>query len=208
MRMEVVRSVPAPGEHLCGVAWDGLGLWHSDGATNAIYQVDPETGEVKSELSCDDVRTCLGFDGNLLWQIAGTPKRIRLIRPTDGWVLDEIALAADSEAMCGLHVERDRYWLGSKATGIIEERDGSTHRLLRHWQIDGSVHGLARVHNTLWFTDYPARQLVGWDRNQNTAIARFDLPGHPTGLCRGAGDTLWYCDYTNRCLTQVEIQEH
>ncbi len=206
MRLEKVRSVPAPGEHLCGVAWDGHCLWHSDGTTNTIYQLDPTTGEVKAELSCDDVRTCLDFDGNNLWQIAGKPKRIRLIRPTDGLVLGEIAFNEDPDAMCALHVERDRYWLGSKTIGMIEERDGRTHNLLGYWQTDGSVHGLARVHDALWYTDYPARQLVGWDQNQNTAIARFDLPGHPTGLCRGAGDTFWYCDYTNRCLTQVKIQ--
>lgn len=205
MRLELMRSLPAPGTHLCGVAWDGRRLWHSDGTTDTIYQLDPETGEVTAALACDTVRTCLGFDGNSLWQIAGRPKRIRVIRPADGRVLEEVPLEGDPEAICALHVEPGRYWLGSKTTGVIEERDG-THHLLYRWQADTGVHGLARIGEVLWFTDYPGRQLVGWDRHQNSAVARFDLPGHPTGLCRGAGDTLWYCDYTHRRLIQVRVE--
>lgn len=207
MRLEEVRSLPAPGEHLCGVAWDGRHLWYSDGSTHIIYQLNPVTGEVRTELSCKDVRTCLDFDGKNLWQIAGKPKRIRLIRPTDGAVLGEVAFDGDADAICALHVERDRYWLGSKTTGIIAEHDGHDHHVRRQWQTTDSVHGLARVHDVLWYTSYPAQQMVGWDTSQNAEVARFDLPGHPTGMCRGPQDTFWYCDYTNRCLTQVAVKE-
>lgn len=153
---EKVRSLPEPGDHLCGVAWDGRYLWHSDGTTHIIYRMDPVTGEVTCALSCDRVRTCLAFDGTNLWQIAGQPKRLRIIRPTNGEVLEEIPVDGDAEAICALHVESDRYWLGSKTTGIIEERASRGHHVLRRWQTTGSVHGLARAHDVLWYTDYRA----------------------------------------------------
>ncbi|PSR33891.1 MAG: hypothetical protein C7B46_07825 [Sulfobacillus benefaciens] len=207
MRLEVVRTLRAPGDHLCGVAWDGCNIWHSDGATNSIYQLDPVTGEVIIALPCHDVRTCLSFDENFLWQIAGRPKRIRIIRPSDGLVLGEIAFDTDPDAWCALHAESGRYWVGSKTNGMIEERDRCDHHVLRQCKTHGSLHGLARAGDILWYTDYPARQLVGWDWSQNSEIVRFDLSGHPTGLSRGWGDTFWYCDYTNQCLTQVQLQK-
>ena len=206
MRLEELRSLPAPGNHLCGVTWDGSHLWHSDGTTNMIYKLDPMTGEIGRELACDDVRTCLAFDGTNLWQIAGSPKRIRVIRPSDGSVLEEVALNANPDDICALYIEQERYWLGYKTTGIIEERVCRDHHLLRHWQTNGGVHGLVRTDNILWYTDYASREMVGWEMNRNIKVAKFDLPGHPTGLCRGANDTFWYCNSTYRCLTQVEVK--
>jgi hypothetical protein len=71
-----VRELPAPGRHLCGLAWDGEALWYSDAGTETIYRLDPTDGRVLRELPCPAVRTCLSWDGRL-WQVAGRPKALR-----------------------------------------------------------------------------------------------------------------------------------
>ncbi len=86
MRLTSERSIPSPGMHLCGLAWDGNALWHSDGDTHTIYQLDPKSGQITRELSCADVRTSLCYENGFLWQVAGRPKRILKIDPSDGAV--------------------------------------------------------------------------------------------------------------------------
>lgn len=204
MRLRVSSSFPSPGSHLCGLAWDGAHLWHSDGTTHRIYKMDPNSGKVLDEIPCENVRTCLGFDGEHLWQIAGTPKRIRVMDPSDGTVVREIPLQGDTEAVCALHVTPHSYWTGSKVTGAVEERDRATHRVLRAFQTGGSVHGLAVIGNLIWYTDYPAGALVAFDLEKEGEVARHPLLGQPTGLCWD-GRRLWYCDYTNKRITALEI---
>jgi hypothetical protein len=43
-RLAVERTIPAPGEKLCGLAWDGRHLWHADAGTSVLYCLDPEDG--------------------------------------------------------------------------------------------------------------------------------------------------------------------
>lgn len=99
-----------------------------------IYKIDPVTGDITHAVPCELVRTCLDFDGENLWQIAGKPKRIRIIRPVDGACVVEINFESDTESVCALHVGHEKYWVGSKARGIVEERDRTQHRVLRQWE--------------------------------------------------------------------------
>ncbi|MCL6452165.1 MAG: hypothetical protein K6T78_00905 [Alicyclobacillus sp.] len=202
MHLKIDRNFPSPGQHLCGLAWDGNHLWHSDGTTNRIYQLDADTGVVVRSIKCDNVRTCLGFDSQYLWQIADKPKRIRVLNPTDGAMIQEIPFSGDTESVCALYVGNHAYWIGSKATGEIEERNRETNEVIRKLNTHGSVHGMALVGNVMWYTDYPEQVLVAFDLNDENEVGRYELSGHPTGLCFD-GQRLWYCDYTNHRIVAV-----
>jgi hypothetical protein len=82
----------------------------SDGDSNLLYWIEPQTGRVLNTLPCPEVRTGLAFTGTHFWQIAGHPKRIRVIRPRDGEVEREISLGPQAESVCGLYAESDSYW--------------------------------------------------------------------------------------------------
>ncbi|MEJ2562537.1 MAG: hypothetical protein P8Z42_07590 [Anaerolineales bacterium] len=71
MLLALEHTIPSPGKHLCGLAWDGRHLWHSDGDTHTIYQLDPNSGRIDRKLACPDVRTSLCCESGFLWQIAG-----------------------------------------------------------------------------------------------------------------------------------------
>jgi hypothetical protein len=150
MTLTSIHSFPSPGGHLCGLAYDGEYLWHSDGTTHRIYQIDPGTGVVLRSIGCDDVRTCLGFDGHNLWQIAGKPKRIRVLATKNGAMVREIPFSDDTESVCALHVGEHSYWLGSKTTGEIEERNRINDKVMGRFATHGSVHGMALVENIMW----------------------------------------------------------
>lgn len=50
MVLTVQRRLASPGTHLCGLAWDGGALCHSDVDTEAVYQVDPGEGRILRKL--------------------------------------------------------------------------------------------------------------------------------------------------------------
>jgi len=90
--LSVERSDPARGSHVCGMAWDGHHLWYADAGTDRLSCLDVHTGTVLQEVVCPEVRTGLTSDGVSLWQMAGHPKRIRVIDPGDGHIVREIGL--------------------------------------------------------------------------------------------------------------------
>jgi hypothetical protein len=78
--LAVERELSAPGRNLCGIAWDGMHLWHGDAGAELLYRIDPERGDVARTLPCPDLRTCTDFADGLLWQVAGRPKALRALR--------------------------------------------------------------------------------------------------------------------------------
>lgn len=153
---------------------------------------------------CPDVRTDLAWDGRNLWQIAGYPKRIRVLDPTDGRMLRDIELGPDSENACGLHVGQDRYWIGWKEEATIEERDLRNHKVIANYPALPRIAGLTERNGALWFTDFEEGLLVAVERSSAQEVARFQLEGNPTGLCWD-GTLFWYSDYSGRRICAVRV---
>lgn len=200
--LPVLRSFDAPGVHLCGLAWDGTHLWHSDGDTHSLYRLDVHTGSILTTLSCPDVRTGLSYDGGYLWQVAGRPKRIRVIEPPNGEVRREIPLGANAEFVCGLLVQEDSYWIGPESEDYLEQHSLATQTLLRQIGPVPSGDGIAIVGSTLWYTSYKDGSLVALDKESGAEIRRYRLTGHPTDLCWD-GALFWYNDYDNKQICAV-----
>ena len=45
----IVGGIPSPGTGAAGVAWDGQSLWETDWVSDRLYELDPESGEVRSK---------------------------------------------------------------------------------------------------------------------------------------------------------------
>jgi glutamine cyclotransferase len=205
MELLIERKLPAPGYHLCGMAWDGSNLWHSDGETSLLYKLDPTTGKILAKIPCRDVRTDLGYDGKSLWQIAGRPKRIVVIDPARGEVLRELDLGPHRENACGLCVSGTNYWAGFKERGVIEERSIQDQETLREYRTLGRADGLALVDKNIWYTDYDRSLLLGIDLASAEEVERYRVPGKPTGLCWD-GSRFWYSDYANRLIVAARLK--
>lgn len=202
--LPVVRSLPAPGTDLCGMAWDGQHLWHSDAGTQRIYRLNPAGGEVDRELECPDVRTDMSWDPvtGRIWQIAGRPKRIRVIDSTDGAVVDEIDLGAEAERACGLLVLETEYWIGYKDLGRVQLFSRRKHTALTQLPALPHVDGLAWKDGALWYTSFGQQVLVAIDPGTGKELVRHRLPGDPTGMTCD-GELFWFSDYANGRICAV-----
>ena len=201
-QLSVDRSFNAPGVHLCGMAWDGRYLWHSDGDTDQLYRLDATTGSVLGTIPCEDVRTDLTWDGKYLWQIAGHPKRIRILEPQQGHVIREIDLGPNREDACGLCTSAGRYWVGFKKTSLVEEwsRDDLLRRSFGGTQ---RISGLTIRGPEIWFTDYEESLLIGLRLQNLRETGRYSLIGKPNGLAWD-GSRFWYGDYANKRICAVK----
>ena len=202
--LSVERSYPAPGSHLCGIAWDGYYLWHADAGTDRLYCLDVHTGTILQEVACPEVRTGLTYDGTSLWQMAGLPKRIRVINPADGQIVREIGLGEHAEGMGGLFVDGTSYWLGPEQEGMIEQHSLGDNTVLATFGVVPSAEGISIVGSTLWYTSYRQRLLAAIDLRTGEEMQRYRLPGDPTGICWD-GTQLWYSDYLHRQLCAVHL---
>lgn len=201
----IERSLPAPGKHLCGLAWDGRSLWHSDGDTNLIYRIDPDNGSVLAKIPCPNVRTDLSYDGTDLWQIAGQPKRVVVINPRLGRMLRQVDLGPERENACGLCISGQNYWVGFKQRGVIEARSLKDNKVVREYKTLGRADGIALAEDNLWYTDYEQSLLVELDPKTGNELERHSVRGKPTGLCWD-GSRFWYSDYANRQISSARLK--
>ena len=219
--LPVETSIAAPGTHLCGLAWDGDAIWHSDASTDRIYRLDPDRGTVLDEIACPSVRTDLAYVDGMLWQIAGEPKRIVEIDPTSettatgttksgttksgtrttGTTATERSLGDRASLVCGLDGTSTSIWVGLKDVGRIEERSKSDD-VLTSYDTPGSADGIAVVDGTIWYTSFEASVLGAIDQRSGDELVRYRLSGSPTGMCFD-GRSFWYSDYENDRICAV-----
>jgi glutamine cyclotransferase len=202
--LSVERSYPALGSHLCGMAWDGHHLWYADAGTDRLSCLDVHTGTILQEVVCLEARTGLTSDGTSLWQMAGHPKRIRVIDPADGHIVREIGLGEHAEGMGGMFVDGTSYWLGPEQEGMIEQHSLGDNTVLTTFGVVPSAEGITIIGSTLWYTSYRQRLLAAVDLRTGQARQRYRLPGDPIGMCWD-GAQLWYSDYMHRQLCAVHL---
>ena len=203
LTLKPLRYFESPGRHLCGLAWDGTHLWHSDGDTHSLYRLDRETGRIIAKLYCPEVRTGLAFEGGRLWQVAGHPKRIRVIRTQDGQTDREIPLGSNAELVCGLAVQGDSYWIGPESKGFVEQYFLGSLKPFRRYGPLASGDGIALVGSSLWVTSCRDCALIRFDLETATETARYSLIGNPTGMCFD-GSMFWYNDFRNKRISAVQ----
>jgi outer membrane protein assembly factor BamB len=177
--LEVIRSFPAPGEQLCGLAWDGQHIWHSDAGEERIYCFDPQDGTMLRSFGCPSVRTCLAWDGSGLWQVAGRPKRLKCLDPADGYVRRELELG--SETACGIEIDGGTFWLTDEE-GRIELRSLDDGGVLREVAAIPRIAGITLADGVLWYAVDHLSLLVAVDPETGVERARREVMGIPTGL--------------------------
>jgi streptogramin lyase len=68
---QVLATLPAAGASPQGLAYDGHNLWQGDLASDTIYKLDPQTGDIRGQFPApggtDGQPLGMGWDGQYLW---------------------------------------------------------------------------------------------------------------------------------------------
>lgn len=129
----VLRTIPAPGPLIGGLAWDGETLWCLPEQSGIIYQLDPLDGSVLHSIPAPSFGQVnpngadLAWDGDTLWHVDYSDRMLYQLDPVDGTILQ--AFATPGSLPTGLGWARE---------GLVLS-DASTHRMYVIDPTDGAV---------------------------------------------------------------------
>ncbi|GAB3974291.1 hypothetical protein GCM10029978_055540 [Actinoallomurus acanthiterrae] len=200
----VLATLPGPGSYMCGLTWDGERLWHSDQEAGSIFAVDPSDGTLTRRIDCPHVRADLAYDGRLLCQVGGRPKRLVLIDPETGEVTGEKAVLPSSGRLTGAEFGPEGVWLYLRDPTVVQLRDYATMTVQREFPALGEApSGLTYADGVIVYASFDA-MLYAMDPETGAHLGRTAVVGHPTGLTWD-GRRLWYCDFAERGFRAMDL---
>jgi len=201
----VANELPAPGEYPCGLTWDGTHLWHSDQAAASVYAIDPTVGSVVRAYHCGWVRADLTYDGSLLCQIGGRPKRLVLIEAETGRIAGFRPILPASGRVTGAEIGPEGLWLVLREPNVVQLRDYPSLTILREHAVPGaSPSGLACADGRVVYGDFESGTLHVLDAATGEHVRSIELDAHPTGITWD-GHRLWYCDFHARAIRTLDL---
>jgi hypothetical protein len=202
-----VAALPAPGEYLCGLTWDGTHLWHSDQAALKIFAIERAGGSVVHEFDCGYVRADLAFDGSMLCQVGGRPKRIVLVDRDTGRVTGRREVLPASGRLTGVEMGPEGMWMCLREPMVVQLRDYPAMTVRREYHVPGSSpSGLTYAHGAVVYGEFEAGRLHAVDAATGSYVGSAPVTGRPTGLTWD-GERLWYCDFPARLVRPFELGE-
>jgi hypothetical protein len=193
------------GDHLCGLTWLGDHLWYSDAGLEQIVAVDPDTGDIVTRLSCPEVRTGLTATdgGRRLVQVVADDKRLRVLDPETGQILDEVSNPRPGAELCGLHDTPDGLWTGYQRPPVLDLRRHADLQVITSIPVAEDVADITVAGELLVFANHPDARLNVVDPATERIVKVIPVAGNPTGLTWD-GRRLWYCDYSAGFLRPVD----
>lgn len=203
MTVAISRTLPSPASYLCGLTWDGTQLWHSDQEAKKIFAIDPVDGAVVREWDCALVRADLAYDGRLLCQVGGRPKRLVLVDPRTGKVTGEKPVLPASGRLTGIECGPEGIWMCLREPTVVQLRDYATMSVQREFPAEGrSPSGLTYTAGFIVHGDFDDAVLRLMRPEDGEPLGAVSVPGRPTGLT-WTGEHLWYCDFPARSFRAV-----
>jgi hypothetical protein len=200
-------SLPAPGRYLCGLTWDGEHLWHSDQEALAIYALDRRDGAVARELACPWVRADLAFDGSVLCQVGGRPKRLVLVGRDTGEVVGQRPVLPSSGRLTGVEMGPEGMWMCLREPMVVQLRDYPALDVVREFAVPGArPSGLTYAGGVVVYGEYDTSTLHAIDPASGAHLGWASVPDRPTGMTWD-GERLWYCDFPNRAIRAFELAD-
>lgn len=200
----IVRDLPVNALKLCGLTWTGQFLWFSEGFTGRISAIDPHSGQVVHEITCDDIRTDLTTVRGALLQVVGEECRLRLLDPGTGAVLDEMPNPRPGYTVSGIEAGRDGIWLGYDDLGVLDLRSSDNFELLDCIPVHSRIAGVTVSDGYVAYADHHRSRITLRDVRGHHERVSVSVWGRPTGLTWD-GRLHWYCDHATLQLRAVEL---
>jgi hypothetical protein len=203
----VLESIPAPATYLCGLTWDGEYLWHSDQEAKRIWALDRNDGAVVRSFHCGWVRADLAFDGSMLCQVGGRPKRLVLVDRESGAVTGIVRVEPSSGRVTGAAMGPDGMWMCLRDPMVLQLRDYPALEIVREYPVPGvQPSGLTYAHGFVLYGEFPTGFVHAVDAASGRHVATTPVKGRPTGMTWD-GERVWYCDFASRLVRATELDD-
>ena len=203
---DVLASFPSPGSGPRDLAWDGAHLWLLDDELNVLYKLDPESGEVRSEISTEPFHArAVTWAAGRLWVSNTATRRLQQLDPDLQAVEREleapgIPRTTSSFELGGLAWDGTHLWSGCVAgwSSRVSQVDPRSGEVERFFFTKGCPDAVESDGDRLWTATHNRgirRGLIyQYDYETGRHVSQFDAPGdEPVGLAFD-GTCLWWVD--------------
>jgi len=202
----VTRHLPCPGTYMCGLTWAGGLLWHSDQEAGKIFAIESAAGRMVRQFDCPQVRADLAYHDGLLCQVGGRPKRLLLLDPQTGEVVDTKQVPPPSGRLCGVEMGPEGMWMCLRKPAAVQLRDFETMTVRREHAVEGNPSGLTYVNGAVVYSEFEAGTVRTVDAITGRPLGTARVEGHPTGITWD-GYQIWYCDFQARAIKSIRLDD-
>jgi len=212
--VKIIKKVPLPKGYHEGLFWDGKNVWVNNGENGKTWVVDPETGEVLSEITPPGTfseGTTMADDGSF-WITDWNVKKLYRAKLAEGKMEVEYDLSLDPAYPTGV------VWTGEKLYVLTWERGAGTKYFLM--ELDENEHmsckmQIKRIHEPsqlawdgkhLWVTSWFSQIIYKIDVDTFKALGSFKSPVTDTTGIAWDGKYFWITG-THSDLFQVELEK-
>jgi len=142
--------------------------------------------------------------GIRLVQVVGDDKRLRVLAPDGGDVLEEPPNPRRAGEPCGLQDTSAGLWTGYKRPAVLDLRRHDDLEPLVSIPVREDVADMTVVGDAVVFANHPDARLNVVDVTARRVVRTIAVAANPTGLTWD-GERLWYCDYGASRLLAVEV---
>jgi len=203
----VHHSLPTPGNHPAGIAFDGEHLWAVDSLEKKIYKLDPRSGKV-----CDEFTTPGSLPAGLCWDgrdffLSDTLSH-RIYQCSSKDFASVSSFAAPGKTPIGLACNSGFLWHVDHDIPKIFKIDPKTGEVVGSIHLpDGRHMGIAFVGDHIWLADGLRRLLRKVDPTTGEIVKEVKVvTPYPVSLTSW-GDDLYFADSGSGKIYRIRIKE-
>ena len=188
----VIHSLPCPivTSYAYSLAWDGTNLWYVIifNYTDAVFRVNPNTGQITSRFDLPVRTTGIAWDGENLWIADYHTNDIFKLNPNTGIVYK--AFNSPAEGVWSLAWDGTYLWESLYDSDMVYKLNPNTGAIISSFAIPFSSAHIAHDGTNLWLTANGSNMIYKLNPNTGEISCSFSSPISNTGIAWD-GTYLW-----------------
>ncbi len=203
----VLHSLPTPGNQSAGIAFDGQYFWVVNSSGKKIYQLDPQSGEVRNEFAAPGpLPAGLCWDGRDFFLSDTMSHQIYRCRAQDFTPVS--SFKTPGRTPIGLACHSGFLWHVDHNIPKIFKLDPETGEVLDSIPLpDGRHMGLAFAGDYIWLADGLRRLLRKVDPTTGEIVKEIKVVTPYPASLTSWGDDLYFSDIGRNKIYKIQIKE-
>ena len=183
-----------------GLVAGGGSLWATSAPDEAVYEIDPASGEVRRSIDVGSHAEGITYDDGTLWLTAFDPDELVEVDTSTGEVVRRIPMTSP----WGATVAFGAVWVGD--TDSLAKVDPETGAVVR-WPVGGRSVGVSlAVGDRLWIADPEDGSVSVVDPTDGDVEDVVNVGGEPRSLVEAAG-AVWVASAGNDRVSRIDPDE-